>query len=522
MKRILDKLTPGLILQWEKHMLLNSPLAWQFQLPRILWFWVCITTAGLIIPFAMEIDISRSSDDVETIALFTIVLGILQFFLYGYILIQFNSTKNFISRRWWHGMVEQLAYILIMMLCVSQFMVYCTITNLRKASYISEEEINSEILTYNKAVHYFMANSEQYRYFPDEKSFLVYMSKIKDSDEDAENYYYNYVTPELKPYFTRDPLEMKSIDGKHTRHKKAPRLYYIGQGYMKNKFEVYSDNIFSSSGYYVFGSNYTPHTFQLHSKTKEERLKDIRAFIKLIKKYDGVSYSNNDGLVFDDSETILNKYFDNQFSVTHRKKYPDEYADVITTYQIESIYENVMRSKIGHWKFLYEMGMVLFFISFPVGVLFFIFKNGTLRPMIVSILTVIIIGIVSVIIAILTRSKEDFIVHIPILVFIYSLVMFFSPYSHYSQFRMVFIIIANCCLAAVPIYLFFYFTEYLDLFRMSYEDCNSLPDLCAQNREVIRIMGWVSFWGGIAFYLLIGTFLFKRKYETIWAQPMNR
>lgn len=517
MKRFLDKITPAFILQWEHRMLLNSPLGWQFQVPRILWFWLCITLPGVVVPLMMKLNITSTNNDMETLGLYTSVLGILQLFLFGYILIQFNATKNFVKRRWWHGVVEQLVYILIMMLCVSQFVVYNLVLDMRRATFLSEDEIMSEIATFNKARHYFMATREDYLYFPDEKTFLRYMTK---SGNDADSYYYSAVVPKMTKYFTGDPENLYYIDKKYTRLTQGPQLYYIRQNnYLGNKFQFSSDRLFSSYGQFVLGENYTPYTFQLHKKTKTERLKEIRDFKALIKKYSGYSYYNgNETLVFESDEEILSKYYSNLFQINYTNSAGE--GGTINAYELESVYESIMRAKYVRWQFILEMTMIAFFIAFPFAVLLFIYKNTQLRPILIAVITVILVGIISGILSLLLGLKEDLMVHVPIIIFLISVLVTLTPYKTYHLWGTVMIVIGNVCFAAVPVYLFFYATEYLDMFKAY--DYYENPVYYEQVRKWRELAGWISFWGGIALYILLGSIWYKRKYEKVWAMPLSK
>ncbi|MCU0429000.1 MAG: hypothetical protein MUF42_03435 [Cytophagaceae bacterium] len=518
MRKILDAITPSFIFNMEQRLLLSSPLAWQFQLPRILWFWLLFSALGVVFPLSMQLEEAMNGYDMEYLVTLTVVLAILQFFLFGYFLLQFNATKSFIERRWWHGIAEQLVYVLVMFLCVSQFFINYYLWESRKAGYMTPDEIVQEIKQINQARHYFMAKENDYKYFSSKKQFVEFMDFGHSMD-----YYNEVIWPEVKGYMNFDEESMSwKLKPKYNRSADGPKLFYIGSEYMGDEFTEPSERLFSSNGFYSSSGKSADYTYQVHSKSKQQRLKEIKDFINLFHKYEYARYQYYEPVQFQSAEEILKAYESNIFQPVLLHSYETSETQSLSFYSIQNVHETVMNARLGMKRHLQEVLIILFIISLPFALLLFVYKNTTLRSLLLTVLAVILLAVFSTLLAIVTNLTEHLLLHVPLVVVALGLLFTLKNQKQYSVVRTMFMIVANVCFAMLPLYLFVYATEYWKWLQLPYDSYEHDYSLYEANRYFKEGLAWLCFWGGIVFYLLVGTVFFKKKYEANWALPDSK
>jgi|GEM_PF-4561468 hypothetical protein len=552
MKKFIDRITPSFIKRYNDYLLKNAPLGWQLQLPTITWLWFLITLITLPLPFLYALDL-RGKDDIQGIILVSVLTAVLEGGLFVYLLIQFNSTKSFGKRVVINGFKEQFAYLYVFMLCMVHIIFYPIIVDYRKGDVMSEKEIIQEAVTYNKAVHYFMGDEYHYRYFPSDSSFLHYMYIKKypsyeyreASDEGYENkeeeYYIEQVKPLLQPYFLPDT---ELIAPQYTRVlKRCPKLYMIYDSYLN---ENYSDE--SNIRFYKDSLHYEK--YQLQKKSDDERMDDIKKLIVLYTRY-SESYNEssyyNDMIYFDSPKQILEKYKTNHFDwvmynedevsravpvkiIDGEEVTRDIYAE-LNDYKISEVHSTIMGAKQNKWKHLFLRLMVCFHVAVAFSLLLFLFKNIRLKEFILMFVYPALLTLaVSILNVVLFRGKEHFPIHVIIAVFLVGVYFSFlnRRNKQFSSLKTIFILLTNLTLAYAPVFLFLYFHEYHDIGKIENADyyypnyCGDHPEICAQHEFMLDVIMQSCLWGGIAFYFLIGSFLYKKVYERIWALPLKK
>jgi hypothetical protein len=530
MKKFLDRITPSFIHRINLYLLKNDILGWQLQLPLILWLWFLISLITLPVPFLFNIDISAEDDKVGA-GMIGGCLGILQFFLFSALLLQFNASKTFGKKTFANGLKEQLSYLIIMALCLVNVVFWPLIIDYRKSDYMTDQQIRNEAIVYNKARHYFMDSWDRYEYFPNDSFFKFYM-EIKAYNENGvrttrltkEIYYAEVVKPALAPFFTHDQdTAMRQIDPMYNRAKKGPLLYCIDTEFLNENFYL------NVQERWLFDTvpSFKSYQYQLEKKTDQVRLKEIKEFIVLYNKYDKDYYKN---FKFDSPEIVLQKYKDNQFIRCIKDIHPslnDEGEEVesimLDSYPINRVHRNIIEAKYEKWEETGIRAMVCFFIVLGFSLLMFIFKNVRLRAFI---LTFVYTGLLALFIGIISAlSHLDFIaVHTPFILFFTGIffVLTINRWPHYSLIKTIFAIVSNFCFAFAPIVLFIYFHEYLDFWKIDYSICEHNQALCREHRELMGLIQLACLWGGIAFYLLFGSLFYKRFYEKALALPLHK
>jgi hypothetical protein len=526
MKRFLNKITPAFIHQVNAGLLKNNVLGWQLQLPLILWFWLLISLLTISVPFLYPLDLSGNDDEEGTIAI-GILLGILQFFLYGYILIQFNATKNLGKKIFLHGIKEQLAYFIVMVLCLSQLVLYPIILDYRKSAHMTDEEIIKEALIYNNGRAYFMDSDESYLFFPNDSLFKEYINFRTPSDLDIEadttkfnsqnDFYERGIEPLVAPFYSDDEYRL-SIDPKYGgRDGNGPQLYFTGDDYLQIE---YLDDFYLDSVRYCT---------QLTKKSDVVRLSEIKAFILLYKKYEATrSPQYDEKIEFNSPEIILQKYKSNKFEpvIEWAENMPDYKTKEPSVYNglIDSVHSTVWESRYEKWDKMEDRAFGCFFVCLAFAILIFVFKNVRIKEFILSFVYCGLLVMVVTIMCIVTRLEEHLALHVPIIIFFTGIYFTISSktWPGYMSLKTVFVIVSNICIAFVPIFFFFYFTEYLDFLSYSYKYCEVHPDECARQSEIKDLVRLICLWGGSIGYLFLGSLLYKWAYQKIFALPLRK
>ncbi|MFN6947048.1 MAG: hypothetical protein ACK4ND_19045 [Cytophagaceae bacterium] len=521
MKRFLYRITPSFVHRINDNLLKNDVLGWQLQLPSILWLWFLISLITLPVALIYPLDVVGTSDKigVRSIAIITTVL---QFFLYGFILIQFNSTKLFGKKTFLHGLKEQLAYFLVMFLCFTNVILFPLVIDIRKTDFFSDETIVNEQITYNKARHYFMEYSSQYHYFPDGKYFQTYMEMTPSDSGRFRNryeYYGEIVKPLIAPYLS--DVDQVNLDSRYaTRTDSVPQFYYTEDDYVSD-FMYYKINpdIYNKAGYPL---DYNYSLCQLHNKSDNERLEEIKEFISLFKKYQTLRNPYWKTVTFKSPEDILKNYHSNRFaSSVYEKKEYDRYAH-IQNEVVSNVHSNILSSKYNKWRNAGVSAGVSFHIAIVLCILIFIFKNVRLRPFILSFVYLGLLIFIISIITILTNTKDFFAVHVPLGIFFLGLFYVFrvKSWNHYSQNKTIISIYTNMAFAYAPLFFFFYLSGYLNLWELPYEYCKVNPQICDERRLVLDTIREALVWGGPVLYLFLGSFIFKRFYNIVLSLPL--
>jgi hypothetical protein len=551
MRKFIDKITPSFIRSYNTTLLKNAPLGWQLQLPTITWLWFLVTLLTVPIPFLINQDKS-GDDDIIAVILIAVLTAVLVAFLFVYILIQFNNTKTFGRRVFLNGLKEQFAYLYVFMLCSLHIIFYPLIVDIRKSNLMTAEEIRKEAVVYNQASFYFMGEPNAYRYFPSDETFLHYKKlelygQYGSQDEDyngeqvasrehyKETYYIEHVKPMMRAYFRGeteilDPIYIRNL-------KNCPKLYMVE-----------GNNLYEN--YYDYGSSYarqleldTLHydKYQLKNKSDAERLKDIIAFIKLYNKYSTDEYFSL--IHFEAPDEILQKYNSNSFSKTFHdldgdissdhqvmtvegKVEVEESMDQLSHYRISNVHGTIARAKFYKWEHLLMRLTITFFVALCLSILLFLFKNARLREFILMFVYSALLALAVIILTIILFGDEDFGVHVVMIVFFIGIYFSFLDQrsEHYSSLKTIFILLSNATFAFAPIFLFMYFHEYLDIGQIedSYEYCKKNPVACDEHYAMVDLIQNCSLWGGIAFYLFIGSTFYKKVYERIQALPLAK
>lgn len=521
MKRFLDRITPSFIHRINDRLLKNDVLGWQLQLPLIIWLGLLIGLFMIPLPFLYSLDISGNSDKIGIISI-GVIIAVLEFFLFGYILIQFNATKIFGKKTFARGLKEQFAYLLVMLLCLIYVIFAPLILDFRKSGYMTEGKIQEEAIVYNKARHYFMDGLNDYKYFPNDSAFNYFMGSFPTEQyRNRTEYYIEVIKPMLTPYFTQDS-SMDYIDLQYERSEKVPQLYYIEDEYIKEDYSYKKDDSF------FMQPRKKLYEYQLLEKTDEERLGDIKNFIALYKKYENKEHFHyREKLDFETPESILQKYQSNQYSRTINPidaddKYPN--ASFLEDDIIEEVHSTVIDSKYDKWEDTWTRAVVCFHFAFVFALLIFVFKNVRLREFILTFvysgLLVLVISIVSGV----TGANEILPLHTLILLLFTGLFFAFTinNWNYFSHKKTILVILSNIFFAYVPIFFFWYFHEYLDWWKHTQEFCESFPIECREHDEMISSIRWICLWAGQGLYVLVGSLFYKTVYEKVFALPLPK
>jgi len=538
MRKFIDRITPSFILAYNDRLLKNTPLGWQLQLPTITWIWLLVTILTLPIPLLLNLDV-RGDDDIESTILISVLTAVLSGFLYVYILIQFNNTKTFGRRVFLNGFKEQLAYLYVFMLCMLHIILYPLIIDIRKGDVMTADQIKKEAIIYNEASYYFMGYPSSYRYFPSNAAYLQYkyLLQTRNTDESdmgnrAETYYIEQLKPMMRPYFLDDS---EKIDSKYTRDvKKCPKLYMTGYDQLTEIYFNYTDPLYikqtSDSIYFE--------RYQLKIKSDAERLNDIEKFIKLYHAYD----EEEDEILIDSPEEILQKYKSNRFdAVVHKlgyisSDYPvrmvdgeyevENYSTEIDKNAIADVHYTIASAKENKWNDCLERLMICFFVGLGLSILLFVFKNIRLKEFILAFVYVGLLTLAVSILNVVFRGKEDFPIHVVLVVFFLGIYFSFFDQNrkHFSSIKTIFILLSNLTIAFAPAALFIYFHEYHDIGKIpnEYEYCLKHSDICEQHDQMVELIRYSCLWGGVLIYILLGSTLYKKIYERLWALPFAK
>lgn len=544
MRKFIHKITPSFIRSFNEQLLKNAPLGWQLQLPTITWLWFLVTVLTLPIPFLISLD-NSGADDTIAVILIAVLTGVLEAFLFVYILIQFNATKSFGKRVFLNGFKEQLAYFYVFMLCMMHIVLYPLIIDIRKGNLMSPEEIRNEAVVYNKAVFYFMGKPEDYRYFPTEATFLKYKHYSQNNNnpngDSKERYYIEDVKPMMQPYFKADS---ESIDMRWTRDiEKCPKLYCIQSN---NLTEVYDDrSYFRYYDYYDEEAennvNADPiyfERYQLQKKTDAEHIKDIQNLLDLYFKYHGKTQYTH----IDSATSIYEKYKTNQFipvMYDTAYNYDEEYAVVdiegnaevnkayatLSPYTISRVHGTISRAQNNKTENVMMRLLITFHVALCLAVLLFLFKNTRLRDFILMFVYSALLALAVIILTVVFRGNEGFGLHVIWIIFLFGIYFTFfqTKPTQYSSVKTILVQLSNATFAYAPIFIFLYFHEYLDMGKLNEEvNCSITPDICSEHYARIDLIQYSCLWGGNVFYLLIGSTLYKKVYERIGALPFAK
>ena len=537
MRKFIDKITPSFIRSYNATLLKNAPLGWQLQLPTITWVWLLVTVLTVPIPFLINLD-NRGDDDILAVILISVLTAVLEGFLFVYILIQFNNTKTFGRRVFLNGFKEQLAYLHVFMLCMLHIIFYPLIVDLRKGDLMTVEEIRNEAVIYNQANFYFMGKSNDYRYFPSDATYLYYKYLVRHSESnesglnDQEVYYIEKLKPMMRAYFMTDS---EKIDPKYTRYvSRCPKLYMVDDNSLT---EIYHNDEHPSYIKQQKDSLYFER-YQLTNKSDDERLTDIKKFIKLYASYsEGFS-----SIHIDRPEEILQKYKSNQFNpvIYELDAISKDYAvtrvasevEVVDTsteidgYHISEVHRTIAGAKVNKWSDCLMRLMVCFFVGLCLSIFLFVFKNVRLKEFILVFVYTGLLTLAVSIINVVFNGDEDFPIHVVWIVFLAGIYFsFFDRNSqHFSSIKAILILLSNLVFAFMPIALFSYFHEYLDIGKIpnEYEYCLKHSQECDRHHEIVELFRYGSLWGGIILYMLLGSMLYKKVYERLLALPLAK
>jgi hypothetical protein len=549
MRKILDKITPFFIRAYNSSLLKNAPLGWQLQLPTITWVWLLITLVTIPIPFLIHLD-NRGDDDILAVVLISVLTAVLEGFLFTYILIQFNNTKIFGRRVSLNGFKEQLAYLYVFMLCMMHIIFYPVIVDIRKGKLMTAEEIRNEAVIFNQASFYFMGDDKAYRYFPSDSTFLHYKSlenyysrdyynyNENDSEYDntssgnsKEEYYIEKIKPLMRAYFSGDS---EIIIEKYTRAvETCPKLYMTSSNSIT---EVYFKDENLNWTFQKEERLYYDR-YQLMKKSDSERLSDIAAFINLYTKYDD-GYST---IHFDSPEETLKKYKSNRFQKVVYDM--DDISAVpattvsgeivynandqqLNSYQVREVHSTIAHASHDKWKMCNLRLLICFFVALSLSLFLFLFKNVLLKEFILLFVYTALLTLAVTILNVIFRGNEDFPIHVVLAVFFVGIYFSFfdSKKKYYSSIKTIFILVSNLAFAFAPIVLFLYFYEYHDIGKIPdrYEYCVKHQDICDQHDQLVGVIKDLCLWGGIIFYMIIGSIMYKKVYERLWALPFTK
>ena len=542
MRKFIDKITPSFILAYNARLLKNAPLGWQLQLPVITWIWMLISVLTLPIPFLIHLD-TRGDDDIIAVILITVLTAVLEGILFTYILIQFNNTKTFGHRVLLNGFKEHFGYFYVFMLCMLNIIFYPVIVDIRKNNLMTAEEIRSEAVVYNQASFYFMGDTNAYRYFPSEASFLHYnyLEEYRNYDEarsnyESEIYYIEKLKPLMQPYFSGDS---NRIDAKYTRNVSGcPKLYMINRNHIDENYYNYGSPFYKAEMDTLYYDKY-----QLQHKSDAERLKDISAFIHLYSVYTKKYNEGYSEIHFDTPEKILQQYNSNRFSPVFYEKdvisrdYPVTTVEgeivsnnltneQLSSYRISSVHSAIAGAGYYKWQHCVMRLLICFFVGLGLSILLYAFKNVRLKEFILMFVYTGLLTLVVTIINVLFHGKEDFPVHVVLVVFFLGIYFSFFDQNqkHFSSIKTIFILLSNLAFAFAPAALFIYFHEYHDIGKIpdEYEYCVKHAIECEKHNQMVELIRYSCLWGGILMYMLLGTTLYKKVYERLWALPFAK
>ena len=160
--------------------------------------------------------------------------------------------------------------------------------------------------------------------------------------------------------------------------------------------------------------------------------------------------------------------------------------------------------------------MVCFFVGLCLSIFLFVFKNVRLKEFILVFVYTGLLTLAVSIINVVFNGDEDFPIHVVWIVFLAGIYFsFFDRNSqHFSSIKAILILLSNLVFAFMPIALFSYFHEYLDIGKIpnEYEYCLKHSQECDRHHEIVELFRYGSLWGGIILYMLLGSMLYKRVY----------
>jgi hypothetical protein len=502
MINIPDAVTPAIINKLNYRFIIYSRIAGEFQLPKILWIWMLVTVLSIPVAFFCDLDI-LSGNDKEIVLQFSVITGFIQIYLYAVILNQYRSVQSFAKTGLFYGIKEQLIYLFVTMLCCTNAIILPFIIDWRTSRAMTTDQIQKEREIFNRARHYFMSDQVDYHYFPDRKTLNAFSFKDHDKSK-REEFYLNEIRPLLVPYFTED-TSFRKIDMVYTRNAGGPQLYYVGEDFA---------DIFNIGAYY-YNITYRKEeypgklNYQFIQKSDAQHLKDITEFIRLNERYQEYGLKSSYAFLeikFEDPSEILARFKSNQFSPCVIIQNPHTtIPNSLSGDVINNAHFNIIDSGKNKWNNALAAFYICLFPAYMIALLFFIYKNVRFKEFILSLVYGALLILMIALLTVVTGDNGVIASLIPFVILFSGifLILTLRFYRHFSSFKIFVVIFSNLIFPLIPFYFF--------LFNRGIRDFYSGYGFAAG-----YYIG-----GTLVIYLLIGSVIYKRAYEKIYALPFK-
>jgi len=219
--------------------------------------------------------------------------------------------------------------------------------------------------------------------------------------------------------------------------------------------------------------------------------------------------------------TLINKY-DNDYSSYYYDYPPSDLsfrAQIHRNYKVEAVNSGIYN--ISNKKYTWEKEnvpvylRVIFYLSFILATLLFIFRHSTVRTFFLSVLTVVLLMILTGLILTVTHSSELGVLGLMLFYYFVFLVVLFATQGLKTRtlYSGISLNLVTAYAAYVPLFCVFFFYEYLqNKYRYNY------PEGLFKDENNHRLIAEI---GGVVLFIILIEPVFKKLYRKWYALPEN-
>jgi len=443
----------------------------------------------------------------------------------------YNSDKSFGRTFFYQELFVFLIYIISFMLPLIIPYSAQVMIDLRIAALVDDEVLYEDHVRFEHGMVYFPRSWYDYSYYPSDS---IYIKDYKGEEMIME--------PEFE-FGTQEEYEAFEA---------LQKMHYTKE----REWRMMKDSIYSQSGIfehrrpalYLMRSN--SHTYDYYYKGERQSLYWIEDSLRkdfiyqrnldrdIVHAREGVAnvlqlidkYSDwNDVKVKMDEQMIVNDYLKNNYA----KSYSEVY-----------LHGNLSRTRSNMWRiaqakdfggYMYQGAVWLTFgvFIYYLAILFNVFKNVHWKQLLLG-LTVV--GVVAALLGMVDAMfyfKGELFTTGSLILILVCIGLSFTAFKadRFSVFKNQAIVILNFLLPVVPVLFLFYMSEYWDFFKCEYFDQYLEKVLyrgewtwkySAEYYELVSMIRWSTFWGGLIAYTLIWNTYLKMIYLRLWALPSNK
>lgn len=568
--KLLRKLVPAFLWQWDQRLLQDHPRLWATRAHLHLWFLLLCNALAAAVGLLINVG-HRKFPDPEELFAYMILPTVAYAAFWVYRVVRFNATKRFGTRKPYDAVGEFIVLWASALLIITIPTTLSLIVGLRIAALTPDEEFVAEVDLLGGQAPWFFGYSQHWsgheiRYgdYNPELDHELFLQAVEA--EVAVNSFKGLRVPQGggSHLFFRNIREYQMRFDAHERLARAevPSLHDIYTGYIQRAngardpedsvrynadtaayFNAKADSIergfpllLIDHGQYSPWSEKLP--FKRDSVLEAEYLLRLeqgpRGDMPSLQRALGIGLKYSHRVIPIDAEAVAMEYERRESSSANLALCQPQMA-------------RIAKAKDLRYFFLREEAYFYFIaiFSFFLALLLSIFKRLYWQPFLIAIVTAAVVPVLVLILALILEhdvipaNDGEIIVHVhwAIAVFLFAMCFTILGLRAYRTNRAVMVILAN---AVIPFFALFTLMLLQDDFDIFGEDALKhtimtvtaadqhdirLPQLNAQLialREYVQRVTLWTFWGGIALYVLVLHPLFARLYERLMALPERK